>query len=379
MTTSLMLYQPLNNSSYTIDKSMVPLKFYLKDGDYVNVYRHAWERAARDICKKTGGVIKRGRLVRNNEYGQKEYIMSKHTCSTSSLLFKDIWEKDRYWFSWIQLESGAILDPSEIFRFLEEGSKTSYFFLEEFDPLTQSLLGKKCVNSFKYHSTLVSLFDTNVIRKLDRTEIRPWKDVLLLPIMDEVGVMEIKTRQENKRLYATKRIKRNEIISMFPVCAIVKLNEYVQEYALQSHSAKRLGFKNFDVFDGVMNLPISILMCNCTDISLTDSTSPIFAISANNSSENTMYNAHMAAQSSIQNQNAIRVMFRNNSADVLHIILLASKDIEEGQEVFVSSDVKTAEKRNETIREFGSILKAKKREVLAVTDINLALSELQDV
>ena len=272
--------------------------------------------------------MKRGRIRARDGY-----IRSKFgDAETSSLVFTQIWEKDRYWFSVVEAEDGTVYDPSRLFR---NGDPCVF---EEFGPVVQRLLGAKCVNAWKYHSTLVDFYAREPYRRLDPTETRPFSDCLLFPLLDRIGVFKTRTAFRQGRLYASEDIPEGEIVAAFPVVALGSFTPFLREIVFQSDVYKMHDLDEDAV--GLVDLSVSALVNNCINITIEkEDYLPVYAVSFDHG-DSTLYIANRIRCEATRG-NAVRVIFRRDSGEALHAVVVSTEHIRAGEEVYMMHDMHT--------------------------------------
>jgi hypothetical protein len=275
-------------------------------------------------------------------------------------------------------DDGGVHDPSEPFKDTDRMPAGAERILQEFDPVVQRFLGNKIVNSWRYHCTLVSMFDEDNVRELDSLEFRPWRDVLMVPFVDRAGVTIAKTEiSGEKKVVATQNIAKDELVAAYPVCMVGSINSILREYASQEDAFLRTGWPHRpnDVVD-LSDAPARLLMDYAFDIARTIHTQPALAISGNRCSSNpdTIYNAHIIRQP-LENDkpNVKRIVVNNSSAACLHIFIVAERDIAVGEEVLAIPDELTTKSINSLLREKAILDNAPLQRTLALTNMKTVL------
>nr|WRJ69861.1 hypothetical protein TetV2_00416 [Oceanusvirus sp.] len=341
-------------------------------------YAHGWERACHELVIKLGLTAKhlrRGRLLYRLDADTVVPAKSKLPVD-HVFTVQDVWEKERWWYAWVVDDDGIVHDPSEPFQDMDKMPPHAERVLQEFDPLVQRVLGNKIVNSWRYHCTLVSMFDRDDVRELDSLEFRPWCDVLMVPLMDRAGVTIPKTTTtDDGKVVATKDIAREELVAAYPVCMVASINSLLREFSLQEDSFIRSGWPHLpdDPVD-LSEAPARLLMENSFDIARVDEAQPVMAVSGSLHKQDTIYNGHMIRQTLEDDlPNVRRILVQNPEGACLHIFVVAERDIAADEEIIAIPDFVTTKSVNRLLREKRGLDAAPRQRALALTNMKLLL------
>lgn len=345
-------------------------------GASVRVVPHAWERAALDILSALGG---RGSVVRGRIRYDSDSCPYPHTPlidGDGDPTFNDVCRVQAYWFAWVVAEDGEVYDPTTLFPELEPVAARGRT-LVPFSPLLQSLLQVMAYRSWYYSIVVLMRMNADAARgrELDVTEMKPFGDVLMLPLLDRVMPSPFAAEPvSGGGLAAVRIIRKNELIGAFPVDALIMHSHLIREYASPASTAARYGFPMSDLdardieqarasIDGLSIIEMKDKLTSLRRVG------KIFAFSGREPRAMTFYNCH-GARHNESDFNAVKTMISSEDNRTVHVIVHAVREIAPGEEIVVQTDTLTV-KAIEAIFEKCATTPA--QEVYAFTNVEAML------
>lgn len=347
-------------------------------GTDVVVYAHAWERACDDALVALGGD---GRTVR----GLAKYTFDGEAdVPTVVWSLNDIWKKGRMWLTWIVGSDGQVYDPSLAHpHTFPPGHRTRE--LEPFSPLVQTLLERKLRRSTVYHSELLRRFhaDAPPPRPLDSTEVKPYCDALLLPLLDVVAHAAAPACFPGGRgLVASDSLSDGDLIAAYPVDVLVGHSPLIREFATALPVMRRCGLPAGparersveQTLDRVRSSPSHAIVAGSSMVSARDGIVAVCGLSA--IGDDTLYTAHLARTSDTR-WNAIKTTVTTaDGGRVVHYILAAARNIDAGEEIVARDDEVVARAEAVALASAVDLAHAPLQQVLAFTRTDLIINML---
>lgn len=351
-------------------------------GQYIKVVPHAWEKASSDILRAIDGrgMIMRGRIwYKRSDDQLSKYPHTPKIDWEGDVNFNDVWKVQQYWLTWVVANDGTVYDPMGLFPEFEP-KFASERTLDPFGAMVQALLDRMTKASWYYPFNLLLKFDCDAYcqRSLDKTEIKPFGDILMLPILDKILPASFSTTpsQDGSKLMAIRDIKKHEMVGAYPVDAIINHCSLIREYACPESTACRMRYplKPNEIV-ALDKAKISVESDSIVDLikrgTLIVPSSGILAVSIRSPDSGTFYNCH-AAKTHETDYNATKIIIRTDETKTIHLIAYAERDISSGEEIVIQTD-QNVKQAVERIRTSSDLDSAPRQEVYAFTDINKVL------
>ena len=352
-------------------------------GTAVAVVPHAWERAARDILDALGG---RGRIVRGAvryarvPSGLQEFPHTPALRDPAAASFKDVLKVQKYWFTWVEDDRGRAIEPLTLFPEIEPPrSSWTARSLVAFPDHVQALLDQVVPHSLDYHIHLLSILDNEAprTRSLDRTETKPWGDILMLRALDRVSAFKTPPFRSDGsgRVVMTRRVRRMDLIAAIPVDAIVMHSTFIREFVCSDRVRRAFGYPT-SALDEEAGRRARHAACTWPfeDIArqgmLVGDADILMALCMTHPGDDTVYQGHrVRATEDSGEANVSRLIVRTSGGKTLHYLIIADRDIAEGEELVTMHDMVSSEILDAIMTNRAVLDAAPRQECIAFTDM----------